>query len=222
MDFQFSRFEIITGTGALFLCLVFVCLFMEASAIETEVGTAALGAVAGEDVYWIAVEARGQSVVLTGTAPNQPARDRAGKIAAGAPGVISVDNRIHVIGEAGRCQARIDEYLSDRSVSFKAGRAELSGSSFTVLAGVADIAGGCGAAFEVAAHTDARGDSAVNRKLSQRRAELVARTLVQNGVRPDRLRAVGYGEAQPVADSTSKAGRAANNRVEFRILGEAS
>jgi len=219
MDFHFSRFEIATGTGSLFLCLVFVCLFMEASAIQGEIGTAATAAVQREDLFWASAEARGQALVLSGAAPDELARERAGETAAEVPGVTGVDNRIAVIGEAGACQSPVDDYLKDRRVSFKAGRAEPSPASLPVLAALAAIARGCGASFEVAGHMDAQGDSMINRKLSQRRAEAVVRHLVQSGVRPERLRAVGYGETQPVADNGTGAGRAANRRIEFRILG---
>jgi outer membrane protein OmpA-like peptidoglycan-associated protein len=219
MDFHFSRFEIATGTGALFLCLVFVCLFVEASRIQTGITTAAVAAVEQGDLFWVSVEGRGQSLVLTGAAPDSRARERAGEIAAGIDGVTAVDNRIAVIGEVGTCQKRIDEYLEDRRVSFKSGRAELATASLPVLATVAGIARGCGASFEVASHTDAAGDFAINLKLSQRRAEAVVRYLAQSGVHPDQLRAVGYGETQPVADNVTEAGRAANRRVEFRIVG---
>jgi OOP family OmpA-OmpF porin len=41
--------------------------------------------------------------------------------------------------------------------------------------------------------------------------------LVQQGVEPSRLTAVGYGESQPVADNATEAGRAQNRRVELRI-----
>lgn len=219
MDFRFTRFEIATGTGAVFLTLLFVCIFMEAADIQAEVSTAAVAAVEREDLFWVSVEGRGQHLLLTGAAPDHPAREQAGEIAAGVPGVAGVDNRIAIIGEAGTCQKRIDEYLKDRRVTFKTGRAELSASSLPVLAMVAGIARGCGAAFEVASHTDDRGDAAMNRKLSQRRAEVAVRYLVQSGVPPEQLEAVGYGETQPVADNTSEAGRAANRRLEFRILG---
>lgn len=220
MDLQFSRFEIVTGTGALFLGLVFVCLFLEAGRIQTEITTTTREAVAREDLFWVGVEGRGRHVVLSGAAPDDPARERAAAIAAGVAGVASVDDRIAVVGEAGTCQKRIDEYLADRRVTFKAGRAELSPASLPVLATVAEIARGCGAAVEVAAHTDAKGDAEINLKLSQRRAEVVMRYLVQSGVHPEQLRAVGYGERQPIADNATEAGRSDNRRVEFRIIGE--
>jgi OOP family OmpA-OmpF porin len=220
MDFEFSRFEIATGTGAVFLCLVFVCLFLEAGRMQTEITTATRDAVAREDLFWVSVEGRGRSVVLSGAAPDYAAQERAAVIAAAVPGVSSVDNQVAVIGEAGTCQKRVDEYLADRRVTFKAGRAELSPASLPVLAMIAGIARGCGASFEVATHTDAHGDAEINRKLSQRRAEVVVRYLVQSGVRPEQLRAAGYGETQPIADNGSEAGRAENRRVEFRIIGE--
>lgn len=222
MDFLFSRFEIATGSGALFLCLVFTCTFMEAGAIQTEIGTAGAAALAREDLFWASVEAHGQHLLLSGAAPDYRAQQRAGEIAAGIAGVSSVDNHIAVIGEAGTCQHTVDEYLKDRRVAFKSGSAQPSDASLPVLAMVAGIARGCAASFEVAAHTDDRGDATVNRTLSQRRAEAVVRYLVRSGVPAEQLRAVGYGETQPLADNGSEAGRAANRRLEFRITGAQS
>ncbi|MFU8813731.1 MAG: OmpA family protein [Pseudomonadales bacterium] len=220
MDFHFSRFEIATGTGALFLCLAFICVFVEASAIENEIGAGAMQAVERQDLFWVGVEARGQHLVLSGAAPDYLAKQRASELAAGIAGVVGVDNRINIIGEAGTCQWKMDEYLQDRAVTFKPGRPELTESSFPVLAMVASIARGCGAAFEVAAHTDGSGDAAVNLKLSQRRAEVAVRHLVQSGVDPARLEAVGYGKSQPVADNATEEGRSANRRLEFRVMGD--
>jgi OOP family OmpA-OmpF porin len=37
------------------------------------------------------------------------------------------------------------------------------------------------------------------------------------GVDPDRVSAVGYGEAEPIASNDTAAGRAQNRRVEARI-----
>ena len=47
-------------------------------------------------------------------------------------------------------------------------------------------------------HTDATGEAAYNRRLSQRRADAVVAYLVSRGVVPYRLRAVGYGESRPL------------------------
>jgi OOP family OmpA-OmpF porin len=80
----------------------------------------------------------------------------------------------------------------------------------------------CDVHVEVAAHTDAEGDSAINLKLSQRRAEAVRKYLVGSGVPVGYVQARGYGETQPIADNNSADGRAANRRVEFRVIGNAS
>ncbi len=72
---------------------------------------------------------------------------------------------------------------------------------------------------EVAGHTDAVGDSTYNRRLSEARARVVRRYLVEAfDLYPSRLVARGYGEAQPVADNGTRTGRALNRRVEFRVL----
>ena len=51
--------------------------------------------------------------------------------------------------------------------------------------------------IELSAHTDYRGAEAYNKTLSQKRAESVVRYLINHGIAPDRLTAVGYGEEKP-------------------------
>ena len=41
--------------------------------------------------------------------------------------------------------------------------------------------------------------------------------LISRGVDPDRLRARGYGETQPVATNDTEEGRGQNRRVEFKL-----
>ncbi|MFV8569744.1 OmpA family protein [Marinobacter sp. SBS5] len=75
-----------------------------------------------------------------------------------------------------------------------------------------------GTTVEIAGHTDNTGKAEYNRFLSQRRAEAVADRLVSAlGVDADRVSAVGYGEAEPIATNDTSAGRAQNRRVEARI-----
>ena len=226
MDVNFSPFEIFTGTGALFLCLLFVCIFSEASAIEDELGTEAATAVAAgsgaDQLFWSSVEAQGQHVLLTGAAPDFEAKQSAGQRAVDVVGVTSVDNQIAVIGEAGTCQAEFDRFLAEERVTFKSGRADLSEGSLPLLGLLAAAVRNCDVRVEIAAHTDAEGDSAINLKLSQRRAEAVRRYLAGSGVSAELLTAKGYGETQPIADNRSAKGREANRRVEIRVLGSAS
>jgi len=66
-------------------------------------------------------------------------------------------------------------------------------------------------------HTDATGDAAANKALSQRRAEAVKRMLVDGGVAADRIEAQGYGQERPVADNNTDAGRARNRRLELVV-----
>ncbi|MDH3642948.1 MAG: OmpA family protein [Gammaproteobacteria bacterium] len=219
MDFRFSQFEILTATGALFLCLVFVCVFSEASDIEDDLGTRVTDEVRKQDLFWTSVEAQGQSIVLTGAAPDYRAQQQAGEIAEAVWGVTDVANEIAIIGQAGTCQQEIDDLLKSERVAFKTGRAELDESSYPMLAMVASIARACETNLEIAGHTDSVGHAAINQKLSQRRADAVRKYLVQSGVNPGRLKANGYGETQPVADNGSESGRKANRRIEFRVLG---
>jgi OOP family OmpA-OmpF porin len=72
--------------------------------------------------------------------------------------------------------------------------------------------------LEIQGHTDADGDAAFNKELSLRRALAVRRELVDDGVPAERLHAVGYGGEVPIASNTSEYGRAANRRIEFRLL----
>lgn len=70
----------------------------------------------------------------------------------------------------------------------------------------------------VEGHTDSVGSDAYNQGLSERRANAVRDVLVnQYGVEGGRVNAVGYGEAQPVADNATDAGRAINRRVEAEV-----
>jgi outer membrane protein OmpA-like peptidoglycan-associated protein len=69
----------------------------------------------------------------------------------------------------------------------------------------------------VAGHTDSTGAEAYNQTLSERRAEVVRNTLAGNGVNPNRIRTIGYGETKPVASNTTESGRQLNRRVEITI-----
>jgi OOP family OmpA-OmpF porin len=72
--------------------------------------------------------------------------------------------------------------------------------------------------LQVEGHTDSTGTAALNRKLSQQRAESVMRYLSSKGVAGGRMRAKGFGPDKPIADNASDDGKEKNRRVEFNIL----
>jgi OOP family OmpA-OmpF porin len=73
---------------------------------------------------------------------------------------------------------------------------------------------------EISGHTDDTGDDALNQDLSQRRAESVRQYLIGKGIAEDRLTAIGYGRSQPLDDRKTKAARAKNRRVEFKLVSD--
>jgi outer membrane protein OmpA-like peptidoglycan-associated protein len=66
-------------------------------------------------------------------------------------------------------------------------------------------------------HADAIGDVEYNRQLSERRAEVVRRFLVAQGVAPGRLTVRAFGESLPAASNETARGRQLNRRVELTI-----
>lgn len=71
--------------------------------------------------------------------------------------------------------------------------------------------------IEIAGHTDDVGDAKQNLALSLKRAQSVADYLLQGGIVSTRIKAVGYGETQPVVPNTSEENRQLNRRIEWRI-----
>jgi outer membrane protein OmpA-like peptidoglycan-associated protein len=70
----------------------------------------------------------------------------------------------------------------------------------------------------VEGHTDSLGADALNQQLSEKRAQSVFDALVERGIDPMRIRAVGYGEAQPIASNNTRKGRSKNRRVNLAIV----
>jgi outer membrane protein OmpA-like peptidoglycan-associated protein len=63
-------------------------------------------------------------------------------------------------------------------------------------------------------HTDSVGAAAFNQRLSEERAQAVQNALIERGIAPARLSAVGFGPTKPVVGNDTAAGRQQNRRVE--------
>ena len=72
--------------------------------------------------------------------------------------------------------------------------------------------------IEVGGHTDSKGKYQVNKDLSTQRAKFVYDYLLKSGISKNRLLYKGYGSALPKFSNRSKEGRAANRRIEVKII----
>jgi OOP family OmpA-OmpF porin len=70
---------------------------------------------------------------------------------------------------------------------------------------------------KIVGHTDSVGPEAYNQQLSVRRATTVRDYLATKGVDRNLMSISGMGESSPIADNSTKAGRAENRRVEVMI-----
>ncbi len=123
-----------------------------------------------------------------------------------------------------RVEVRQNEIVILDPVYFEFDKADIRPDSFAILDQVAgvllthpDIL-----RIEVQGHTDSVGDDPYNLDLSQRRVESVERYLIDKGVAEARMAPIGFGESKPIDTNDTDAGRAANRRVEFKIVERAT
>ncbi len=105
------------------------------------------------------------------------------------------------------------------NVTFATDSSDLSPAFFSVLNSVGKVLAEYEqTVVEVAGHTDSTGSDSYNQSLSERRATSVSSYLSGQGVIAQRVITLGMGEARPVADNSSQAGRQANRRVEITMV----
>src|SRR5690606_14456441 len=114
----------------------------------------------------------------------------------------------------------VEVIVSKRSISFRinseilfeTGQADLSRPGLSVLQRMAKVLADAGYDITVEGHTDAvpvrrNARYPSNWELSSARAGSVVRYLQANGIGKEHLKAVGYGDARPIADNGTADGR---------------
>jgi outer membrane protein OmpA-like peptidoglycan-associated protein len=104
------------------------------------------------------------------------------------------------------------------NVQFEANSSYLTEAGKEALNEIADLlVSDTAIEMEVQAHSDNTGSAAYNKMLSQKRAASVVKYLAEKNIVQSRLTSLGFGEEKPIADNNTKAGRAINRRVEFKL-----
>lgn len=106
------------------------------------------------------------------------------------------------------------------NITFRSGSARLRPSSFPTLKKVGKVLKTYPSVrLEIDGHTDNTGDHDKNVALSKARAQAVKNYLVgRQGVAADRLTVDGFGPDRPAATNATRAGRAQNRRIEFKLI----
>ena len=117
------------------------------------------------------------------------------------------------------CEAQIGEIVAAGKINFEPGSATIDASALGTMDSISTLLKRCGdLQLEIQGYTDSQGREEMNLALSQSRAESVLNELRARRVITSSFTAKGYGEASPVADNDTEAGREANRRIEFRLI----
>lgn len=117
------------------------------------------------------------------------------------------------------CVARITEISGRLKINFEPGSDTLVSDARRALDEIAEVLRRCPQLdLEIAGYTDSQGSDDLNARLSQNRADAVVTALRARRVPTSSFTAIGYGEADPIADNATAEGREANRRIEFRLL----
>ncbi|GLH66844.1 OmpA family protein [Geothrix edaphica] len=109
--------------------------------------------------------------------------------------------------------------LDEAVLHFANGKANLGPEGTAAIRKVADSLKAYPGEYslEVSGHTSSTGSKAVNKALAKRRADAVAKVLVDSGIPASKVTTVGVGPDKPIADNKTKDGQAKNRRVEIDV-----
>jgi len=112
-----------------------------------------------------------------------------------------------------------DEIISKQVVEFETGSSEINEDSFKALDKIASLLQQFSfAKIEIQGHTNSIGNADKNLELSQQRAQSIKTYLLEKGIDKKRIKAIGYGESQPLIPIDNPNAAEFNKRVEFKVI----
>lgn len=163
------------------------------------------GAAAAAAAATTAVVAKAEAAVTETDSDNDGVSDKKDKCPNSAAGTVV---NAYGCAEAEKATVKLN-------VQFASGKADLNSAYDSDLKEIADfMQTHPNTKIQIQGHTDNTGAKALNKKLSQARADAVKGYLVSKlGADASRLESIGYGDEQPVADNNTTTGRQENRRV---------
>ena len=105
------------------------------------------------------------------------------------------------------------------NITFAVDQASIDASFYRVLDSVALVLDEYDKTIiDVVGHTDSTGSHQYNQRLSERRADSVAKYLISQKVLAARIETFGMGETRPIASNATAEGRQLNRRVELTLI----
>ena len=112
-----------------------------------------------------------------------------------------------------------DTKMTFNNITFEINSSELNTASYAELDRIIEFLKlNDNVKIELSAHTDDLGSEWYNMRLSEKRAQMAAKYLTDNGISERMIRTKGYGESKPIVPNTSDENRAQNRRVEIKII----
>ena len=236
-----KRNVVITAAVFSFLIIVAIGRGSGSEKIEEELGLTASvqESMIRSGLPSVEIQIIDSTVVLEGTVATQELKEAATRVAQAQPGVISVENLLKVPEPINQVtttttpnlpanqsdlllQTRLSAAGASSGIQFESGGDVLTLESIPTLERLAYfLSNEKVITVQRLGHTDSDekcpGDNLI---LAQRRAEAVRAQLLARGVEAERLISTGMGHTDPIADNLSKAGKAANRRIEFLLITE--
>ena len=155
----------------------------------------------------------GPSTTVTETAPAKTT-----PVAAATSETAQAESKLAEVGEVKTNSDGSIHVALKSEILFDSGSAKLKPAAISDITKVAEVLKTLkGRKVTVEGHTDAQGNAAKNKALSERRAQAVRSQLVKKGVASNQVVSTGSGAAKPVTSNDTAESRAKNRRVELHI-----
>lgn len=113
------------------------------------------------------------------------------------------------------------EYFIFDRIYFDSGSSRINEDSFDQIHTMAEILKSYNVSFLLRGHTDSSGSLSLNQKLSLDRAHALKNIFIEReGISPSKVKVIGLGPSEPIANNDKVEGRVLNRRIDISVIVE--